>query len=88
MGEKLIEITWLIDQPGMTHGVMDQKRGDRQTILERNALSYIAQGFAQHANVKELGRPYREDPALAAEVMRRWPPQLPEGSGFYIPQRH
>jgi hypothetical protein len=68
VADKTIDITWLIDQPGTVHGKSDQKRGNKQTVDERNGLRYIASGLAQRASKKELGQPYVEDPAALQQI--------------------
>jgi hypothetical protein len=67
-----MKIRWLIDQPGMTHGVCGQKRGDVQDVPEADANRYINVAQIATAQLKgPLPQPYTlTEEALRDEVLK------------------
>jgi hypothetical protein len=55
----LVSIRLKIDMLGMFHGRGDLHRGDVVDVEAHHAARYFAHGYAQPAELAELGEPYR-----------------------------
>ena len=55
----MVKIKLTVSQLGLFHGVNYPKRGDELWVERWHAARYYAFGYAQPAEVKELGRPYQ-----------------------------